>query len=481
MRIPSPRSAESTGDHCESCLREFGKRTTGTHSCQQCNIKYCFSHSEQHHDLFPSHTFHFPRKNSFHEEIFVRHYSTELILRLRDKCNIPNPPKSATQCEVFKFNAFETQRKRSVVTNHGKILEIKEGASRGVIIGNKSSSVQGNVGRGRGMGYVASGRKLESVTSGIPPVKTKTAIQFGEIGHGELLPAKMSSSSQLPQVSSTCGNCLEEFGECVEATHSCKDCKVHLCKADQLRHQKKHPKHTLVQIQVPQPTRLCDIHGQPLNAYCKTCKKLVCASCGLGAEHRVHNCFLLKDIEEEVRKEIELEWKELNDEISDWEKTVVDKNPPQFYEKERLRQRKDVKNLFDQLRVSLQARQDALDQLIDKTYNSTSNLVTYGQNIKKKRLECAAIFSSVDSISITQLIEAKSSIMKELAQAYGDIDKICGHKGIRYVFYNPESFSTVESSFKQLANFGIFCESPFSSAFSKRRLELYIEKLNSKE
>ena len=94
-----------------------------------------------------------------------------------------------------------------------------------------------------------------------------------------------------------CATCSEEFGEPVAATYHCNECSLYLCPADKLRHQKKNPTHTLIELSesVIPNHRKCSKHGNPFDTFCRSCKELICAHCALGKDHRSHSCFLLQD------------------------------------------------------------------------------------------------------------------------------------------------------------------------------------------
>ncbi|XP_029993766.1 E3 ubiquitin/ISG15 ligase TRIM25 [Sphaeramia orbicularis] len=117
-----------------------------------------------------------------------------------------------------------------------------------------------------------------------------------------LLPAKAPEQQETVDV--LCDHCIDEQ---TVAVKTCLKCEVSLCSRHLQRHQEKElfRSHTVVDPRQELGLKDCALHRQPLEYFCSTDMKLLCATCFIEGHHQNHDVLTFSVAEEEMRRALE--------------------------------------------------------------------------------------------------------------------------------------------------------------------------------
>ncbi|KAG2382769.1 hypothetical protein C9374_004736 [Naegleria lovaniensis] len=174
-----------------------------------------------------------------------------------------------------------------------------------------------------------------------------------------------------------CSVCEHDGFNDIPAEFYCETCHQYLCLKDSRIHRKELPQHLMRKLNDDQKSPIqaspqsCQLHQCPINTFCKTCRQIICSSCSVSPLHKSHDCYLLSEIDQEMRQEVQKDIDKLQELTTNWELkshsgyASLDQEMAEI-EKQRQVLKKEMDTVFDELHQSLRKRHETLNEELDK-------------------------------------------------------------------------------------------------------------------
>ncbi|KAG2382781.1 hypothetical protein C9374_004748 [Naegleria lovaniensis] len=156
----------------------------------------------------------------------------------------------------------------------------------------------------------------------------------------------------------------------------------------------------------------CQLHQCPMNTFCKTCRQIICPACGFSSQHKSHDCYLLSEIDQEMRQEVKKELDKLQELKSKWElrchtdDTSLDQEMAEI-EKQRQVLKKEMDTVFNELYQLLKNRHEILNEELDKLCQERICIISEIKELKQQVDKSMKEFDHLDSMTTFDMTHKK--------------------------------------------------------------------------